>query len=246
MSRRHLRDAGISDRTLRIYRREVSHFFSHLRINGIRIPRSYATFDETLAAYINHLYQEGEALTRAGWVLSGFKRLYPRVRRELPTAQQWYNNWARQHLPKRATPITWSLVQSFMGLSFHLGWHRLCLCWLIGFVFFLRTNELLSLDLDDIQADCRDGSVVIRIATSKTSPLAQQIVAHTDPTLALVVRFLKKQLGPCPKLWTFSSTFFPFLSCPFGTLLRIARPGAGPLLFQTWRCYPLLHFEFLA
>lgn len=76
----HLRYAGISQRTLKIYKREVSLFFAELERCQIPLPRSFARLDTTVAEYINMLFQEGEAITRAGWLLSGLKRLYPRAR----------------------------------------------------------------------------------------------------------------------------------------------------------------------
>ena len=62
--RKHLRDAGISERTLRIYKREVSSFFTYLEFNRIKFPKSYESLDARLADYINHLYQEGEPISR--------------------------------------------------------------------------------------------------------------------------------------------------------------------------------------
>ena len=209
MSKKHLRDAGISDRTLKIYRREVSLFFEHLEVNGIRIPRSYHALDEHLASYINHLYQEGEAITHGGWVLSALKRFYPRAKKELFTAQQYYTNWARQHVPDRATPITWKILQSFVGLAFHVQHFRLALLYLVGFVFFLRTNELLMLQREIFLIDPIDGTVVIRLPFSKTSRTAQHAIAHTDVVLAQVISFLLSRLDDDPWVWPpFSTTHF--------------------------------------
>ena len=81
--KQHLKTAGVSRRTLGIYRREVSLFFRFLDLEGFGLPRSYVRLDQLLAEYINHLFQEGDSLTKAGWVLSGIKRLYPRVRKEV-------------------------------------------------------------------------------------------------------------------------------------------------------------------
>ena len=133
--KQHLKTAGISRKTLGIYRREVSLFFRFLDLEGFGLPRSYVRLDQLLAEYINHLFQEGDSLTKAGWVLSGIKRLYPRVRRELAISQQWYNNWCREHTPRRATPITWPLIQAFTGLCLHLKWVRLATLFLLSFVF---------------------------------------------------------------------------------------------------------------
>lgn len=210
MAPRHLRDAGISKRTLRLYRKEVLLFFTHLDVCQQRIPRSYHRLDELVAEYINLLFQEGEALTRAGWLMSGLKRFYPRVRRELTTSQQWYNNWAREHTPTRVTPIPWRVLKAMVGLCVRLEWPRLGLLFLVGFIIFLRTGELLNLQRGDIQPHRRDSVVYLRIAQSKTFRNAQQSLAHTDPVFADLVSAL---LGLFPGdaeswVWPYSLSFF--------------------------------------
>eukprot|EP00435_Cladocopium_sp_Y103_P041152 s914_g11.t1 len=172
------------------------------------LPRSYARLDQLLADYINHLYQDDESLTKAGWVLSAMKRLYPRVRRELPIAQQWYNNWCREHTPQRATPITWEIIQGFTGVCIKLRWFRLAIIFLVGFVFFLRTGEVLALELDDILCSPSDGSVVVRIGSSKTSHGAQQSLAHFDESLVRLLAELLGQIRRSGPLWPYSTSHF--------------------------------------
>lgn len=109
MSRRtHLKYAGISTRTLALYEHEVSQFLSHLQLHGLRPPRSYRRLDQAVANYINHLYQEGETLTKAGWLLSGIRRLYPRMKKELAISQLWYNNWCPPPQGRCLSPGLWS------------------------------------------------------------------------------------------------------------------------------------------
>ena len=204
--KQHLKMAGISHRTLSIYRREVSLFFAYVDFLGFKLPSSYGRLDQLVADYINHLYQEGETLTKAGWLLSGFKRLYPRVRRELAISQQWYNNWCREHTPRRATPITWHLVQAFTGLCIHLKWKRLAALLLVSFVFFLRTGESLELMPDDLLLSVSDGCTVVRLASSKTSPGTQQSLAHFDATLVVTLRALLVRALPNKPLWRWSLT----------------------------------------
>lgn len=222
--KRHLKMAGISRRTLHIYRREVSQFFHFLDLEGWRLPKSYSRLDKFLADYINHLFQEGESLTKAGWVLSGMKRLYPRVRRELAISQQWYNNWCREHTPRRATPITWPLIQAFAGVCVRLKWLRLTTLLLLSFVFFLRTGETLALRSGDILCSLDDGSIIVRLAASKTSPSAQQSLAHFDYRLTAFLHWLLSHFGPDEALWPFSGSHFRqcFSSlCSFFTLERL-------------------------
>ena len=208
MSRLHLKFAGISARTLTLYRREVSLFFDYLESNEIRRPRSYSRMDQCVADYINHLYQEGEALTKAGWLLSGLKRLYPRIRRELAVSQQWYNNWCRQHIPSRAVPFTWTIIQAFVGLAIEQQWFQVATILLVGFTFFLRTQEMLHLEPADFAIDAREGSIVIRLASTKTSHGAQQSIALHDYNLARLLHFLLQRVGHPGRLWKFSLTHF--------------------------------------
>lgn len=208
MTRRHLRFAGISERTLRIYKREVAFFFHYFDLHGVSLPRSFAKLDAEVAEYINHLYQEDEAISRAGWLLSGLKRLYPRVRRELAISQQWYNNWCRSHTPHRAMPLTWPIVPAFVGLCLDQKWYHLALLLLTGFIFFLRLGEILALETADFAVDLSEGTVLIRIAASKTSPLAQQSLVHHDATLASLTSSLLQLLPPAGRVWPFTATYF--------------------------------------
>eukprot|EP00438_Fugacium_kawagutii_P015911 Skav211119 [mRNA] locus=scaffold2659:123518:130322:- [translate_table: standard] len=224
----HLKYAGISARTLALYEHEVSQFLFHLEMEGRRPPRSYRRLDLAVANYINHLYQEGETLTKAGWLLSGMRRLYPRMRRELAIAQQWYNNWARQHAPARAVPLTWQLTQGFVALAIQQKWYNLALLFLIGFTFFLRTQELLALEPADFLIDPEDGSLILRIASSKTSRGAQPSLALHDQKLALLVRWLLTKVPLDCRLWQFSTSHFRNVFRAFCSFFDVGTWGFVP------------------
>ena len=202
---RHLKNTGIRPRTLRIYRFEVSQFFTYLAALGLKLPKSFAQLDDLLAEYINHLYQEGESISRAGWVLSGFRRFYPRVRRELAVSQQWYINWTRTHTPERATPITWKIVRADVALCDKEGWYHLAATVLIGFIFMLRTQEMLLLSTEDVLF--AHGTVTIRLVATKTSRQYEQSLTFEDP---IVVSILEKLVARFqqPAFWPFSMTYF--------------------------------------
>ena len=205
---KHLRDLGIAGRTIRIYQREVSLFLDHLDACGIDLPRTFYDLDSHLAEYINLLYQEGESISRAGWVLSGLKRLYPRCRKELQTSQQWYTNWTREHTPQRATPITWNTVQGFIGLCIRERWYHLGLTILLSFVFFLRIGETMTLLFSDITLDHSSGSVVLRLGFTKSSKQFQQFVAHSDPLFVVLISFFLQHLPGGGRVWPYSLTYF--------------------------------------
>lgn len=226
--KRHLRFLGISDKTLAIYKREVSLFMTYLEFHQLRMPRSYDRLDRTVANYSNRLYQEGEALTRAGWLLSGLRRLYPRIRKELAISQQWYNNWCRHHTPTRGIPLTWPITPGFVSLAMHQHWYNLALLYLVGFVFFLRTQELFQLEPRDFRVDVREGSIVLRIKASKTSQGAQQSLAMTDVKLAALVHYLLTKLSDSQPLWTFSVSHFRNVLKAFAKFFDLSHMGFVP------------------
>ena len=128
-----------------------------------------AALDREVGEYINHLYQEGEAISCAGWLLSGLGRLYPRTRQDLCQSQQWYTNWKREHAPLRAVPMPWKVLQAFLELCCHEGWPHLGICLLLGFCFLLRTQEVLCLHQSDVAVSLDDGSLVLRLGRAKAS-----------------------------------------------------------------------------
>ena len=105
--RDHLRFLEITDRTCRSYEKAVAAFFEYMRASRGRLPHTMLQLDDVLAESINHLFQEGDRISFAGWVLSGLKRFYPRCRLHLQTSQLYLRNWQRDHLPCRTTPLSW-------------------------------------------------------------------------------------------------------------------------------------------
>ena len=203
--RKHLSEVGIAKRTLDIYQREVSLFLDYLDACSIAYPQTFVQLDHQLAEYINVLYQEGESLSRAGWVLSGLKRLYPRCRKELQT---WYTNWTRDHTPQRATPITWHIVQGFIGLCISQRGFSLALTILLNFVFFLRTGEAMNLNVSDISLVHSSSTVVLRLGYTKMSKHFQQFVAYSDASFFALAAYLLNKCDPVGKVWPYSLTYF--------------------------------------
>ena len=213
MGPRHLRHLGIKPRTLQLYRSEVLQFFEHLKLHRLSLPTDFQELDRLLAEYINHLFQEGESISRAGWLLSGFKRLYPRVRRELCIASQWYMNWTRSHTPERATPITWRILRADVALCFQQNWFHLGTVLLLGFTFMLRTNEFLLLRKSDISFQ-GVSTIMVRLAAwlrprqlnNLSNPWFTTMKKLHQSSEKVLVRSKPKCCGPTP-LPIFESAF---------------------------------------
>ena len=69
-------------------------------------------------------------------------------------------------------------------------------------------GETLALRSGDVLCSLEDGSIILRLAASKTSPSAQQSLAHFDHRLAALIRWLLSHFGPDEALWPFSGSHF--------------------------------------
>lgn len=168
MPRVHLRELGVTPRTLQLYRKALNSFLLYLVANGISLPRRAEMIDETAAECLNDMFQNGDSLTNAGYLLSALKRFVPQVSRSLFISRQYYNNWRREVVPTRAVPFTWELLHAMSAASLKTGRGDMALILLLGFICFLRPAELLSLRVADVRS-FPSGHVIVRLDATKTS-----------------------------------------------------------------------------
>ena len=204
----HLKFKGINHKTARLYRKEVRKFFTHLDALEVAIPPETADLDSLVSEYVNHLYMEGESISHAGWLLSGLRRFVPSLKGHLPTSSQYYSNWVRDHLPSRAVPMPWSVLKALVATAWKLQHYDLGLCLLLGFVFYLRTMEMITLRLQDIVIDSGRGQVILCLDNTKTSgPFSQSLVIR-NYRLSRIVAFGCRQLSSYDHLWRYSVPTF--------------------------------------
>ena len=151
--------------------------------------------DFAVGEYLNMLFWEGESVAAGGHLLSGLKRFYPQWRLSLPTASQYFRNWQKIHKPQRAIPISWTLLQAMGALCLELGFPSVALMLYVGFLCFLRTSEMLSLQMFHILLHDRQPLVTIIIPFAKTSNGNPQVVQVKDPFLHLLSKHMQRQVG---------------------------------------------------
>ena len=197
---KHIRFAGLQGKTLRAYRLSVDRFLTFIKVH--RLPlRSQKQLDFAVGEYINALFQEGDSLAQAGHLLSGLKRFCPGLRPSLPTASQYFRNWQKIHRPERAIPISWELLQAMGGLCFTLGFPAVSLMLYVGFLCFLRTSEMLSLQCLHLIPDARTDRLTVIIPFSQTSMGNPQVLVFEDKFVhALAVTVLSAR-APRDFLW---------------------------------------------
>ena len=232
----HLRFMGITPRTRRSCTNAVSAFFVYFRALRGRLPSSMVELDEELAEYINHLDQEGDSVSLAGWTVSGLKRFHPRCRPHLLASQVYLRNWQRVHMPQRTNPMTWLGARAMAAAAWRVGRPDLSLVILMGFAFFLRTMELLALGVNHVRLFPEDGTVIIAILNSKTSKGLQQSLSLKEPGLVAVLSFLLSRARPRTLLYEHS---VPTFRREFATLVRCIL-GLPALLSATRRGHRIL------
>ena len=206
--RLHLKYKGIAPKTSRVYRKEVDRFFQYLSAESIVLPSCLTDLDAILAEYVNVMYQNGDSLTQAGWLLSGLRRFLPEVRFRIPTAQQYYQNWVRDHVPFRAVPLPWLVVKALSAAAYQSGHKDLAVLLLLAFCFFLRSVEFITLRRDQIVLDLQTGQVILTLERTKTSKQFQQslVLRHRKLT-----NLLAKALTGLPSsgpIWPYSAAQF--------------------------------------
>lgn len=206
--RLHLKFKGITPKTASAYRKEIHKFFVFLSSEEEDLPTDAAHLDAILAEYINSLYQQGDSLTQAGWLLSGMKRFLPRLRYQLPTAQQYYQNWLRDHVPLRATPMPWLVVKAFAAVAWQSHHYDLALLLLLSYVFFLRTTEFLTLPIENIVVDSRSNQIVVTLEKTKTSKQFQQSLVLRHRGLVNIVAKALTRLPRKGPIWRFPPRVF--------------------------------------
>ena len=189
----HLRFAGLQRRTLRA-------FLLYTRVE--RLPlRTQTQLDFAVGEYLNALFQEGESIAQGGHLLSGLKRFFPSLRFKLPIASQFYKNWQRIHHPERAVPISWDLLLALAGVTLAQGNKAVSLMLLVGFMCFLRTSEMLSLQALHLLPHQDQRRITVIVPFAKTSNGNPQVVTCSDPRVWKLAVAVLDDVRPSATLW---------------------------------------------
>ena len=205
----HLRLVGISAKTLKAYKKAVANFILFLRLMIDELPDDFVLIDYWAGEFINACWQEGEPVGYAGHLISGLSRFMPQIRRQLPTARQFYSNWLRIKPVKRVPPLTFLCVQAMCAAAAKVGRWDLAATLMTAFLFFLRTTEFLALSWDCIKFAPDVAQAAIALPSTKTSASKQAMESLRIKDVNLV-RLLEKAkaCGTGPRLFNGSGQAF--------------------------------------
>ena len=186
----HLKFVGISQSTLRSYSKRVKAFLSYLLRESSSFPSSPGVLDSILAEYINNSFQDDDPIAYSGHLISGLTKFIPRLRSCLPTSRAYFRNWQRVQNRSRAVPVAWDVLRAMAASAFLCGQKGLGISLLLGFLLFLRTNELVSLKWSDIKVFENSSAVIVALEDTKTSQAknALESLIIRDFTLARLIQ----------------------------------------------------------
>ena len=145
----HLKYVALS-RTARIrYLTAVKKFFAWRKAQALPASAGLDDLDVQVGEYINFLYQEGLPIHWAADTICGFKRFFPRTRRNLDTASLWYKNWCKIIVRVAAMPLHVNLLKAFMVYGLLRKEVDFALSLWTGFLGLLRPSEIFALNLSD-------------------------------------------------------------------------------------------------
>ena len=199
----HLKYVGITRRTVERYRKQVSLYFRYLHVHGFELPVCFDSLDDSVAEYVNHMFQEGEPAGYASDLVSGLKRLYPRCRKHLSVSTQYCKYWTRSLRRKRALPIPADVLLGMAALAYSYGEPRVGVTFLVGFLGLLRTGELLELTVGQLQF-VGNRLCVVALGNTKSGQrkgLDETVLLH-DPVVISFLRQVTASLPSTTRLFT--------------------------------------------
>eukprot|EP00438_Fugacium_kawagutii_P024080 Skav212943 [mRNA] locus=scaffold374:499856:502796:- [translate_table: standard] len=179
---------------LQAYRRALQGFFSYLQDTEEEVPHSYRKLDTLLSIYIEHLWMDDHPITYAGHLMSGLRRFLPEARWRVPRPKQFFSNWQSTHVSKQAAPAPPEVAMAFAGLALKTHQPALACVFLLGYLAFLRTGEMVALTPAKLAVDLDTGRILLALPSTKTSRQRKETVCVTDLRLAkLVSQVLARQ-----------------------------------------------------
>ncbi|CAE7564650.1 unnamed protein product, partial [Symbiodinium sp. CCMP2456] len=153
--------AKIQDR----YAKAVGHilsFLEHMKSDFV----SWDNFDESVCAWIEFAYSDGEHKSLVNFALAGLQFYLPACVGRLKQAWRLAKVWHRIEPPLRVLPLSPLLTAAFAGACVLMGFTGEAAGFLIAFDCMLRSGELYNLQCKDVTF-MRD-KAVLSLGKSKT------------------------------------------------------------------------------
>ena len=200
-----LRAVGISVKTERRYTSAVATLLPTLEA-----AESLDELDPLCEEWIEAQWISGTPLGLIGDALCGIHFFWPQVKGHLRGAWRLYKNWRKIEVPQRAPPLPRVVCRALVGVF--LEWEEPALAFLValGFHTYLRTGEILKLQVRDVMLTPEHGVVSIKGSKTGLRFNVDEAVAINDKALHQLWELchLERCLNPEAFIWPYSAARF--------------------------------------
>ena len=194
-------------------------FLYYFRATRQRDSSSFEWLDSLLCEFLEQLWAEGGTRNQGNDVCSAITH-YLKARRKIPGAWELMRTWGKVELPQRAVPMPPWAALGLAGLAFADQKPGLAAAYLVGFMGFLRIEELLWLSPTNLAfvsvhtlvcnlgftkgGSRRGAKELVRLTERYLVPLVRRLIHCLDPQLPLIGStnqgFRKKFSDACRRL----------------------------------------------
>ena len=152
--------------------------------------------DDCVAAYVEHLYHEGDSYSMASDTLAAVQYYYQRSIGKLKFSWKLCGIWKRGEPPKRVLPLLPLNVLALAGLAIDLQRLDLAALILIGFDGMLRTGELFNMRAFHIRFAKKKAFISLEYSKSGKRKGAEECVVIDSQLSVAVLRSLVATTQP--------------------------------------------------
>ncbi len=195
-----LRHQQVSARTLATYTTAIHHFLVFVTLVGIVLGRTVEEVDTQLAEYIVYLWERGLSCSNAANTISAAQHFLGTVRNTLRVSWSLLTVWRRHEQPIQAPPMPVLVLVGVTSCIGHEGDWRLAASLALAFAACLRTDEMVSLVVANIE--WASSCLILNLETSKMIKRgrSQERIVITDPLAIRLVRNAVVRLRPSDTL----------------------------------------------
>ena len=184
---RLLRHCDVSRPTFDRYVALLYGLLEYMRENELQVVDKEVEVDLILTQYIEDMYYEGAAYSRAEKTVSALQFFFPYFRKKLPLSWKTIKAWNRSRGDRHIPPMPSCVAVAMAAIAVGAGLPELALGILLGFHCLLRPGEICDLQWSDIRSV--HGSRILMLKDTKTSKRTglEESVVIEDP---LILNFL--------------------------------------------------------
>ena len=194
-----LSDLRVSQGTRQRYAESLNEFNIFARIS-LEALLQRADLEAILVSYIEQLWEDGESKTSASYTVAALQFHEPSLKGHLAEAWKLLSLWNKLEQPKRATPLSSSLLLALAGTFLQWRWDRLAWLIIVGFCGLLRTGEMFLLRRCDVVLPKHPGQpAVLFLQDTKTAQrnhlLWEKVLIHETIGLTALRQLCQNRRG---------------------------------------------------